>query len=142
MRLGNTFVFAGRPEEGPDLTEKARRLNPHYPVQDLLLLGVAYCEAGRYEKAIEPGKKFLALNPNSGPGHYHLAVCYAELGRLEEARAEVAEMLRVNPKISLEWVRQNLLFKDPGVLSQSPKRLSHSVLPSERELGDLSSSHE
>ena len=40
-------------------------------------------------------------------------VKYSELDREEEARAEVAEVLRINPKYSLEGVRQRLPFKDP-----------------------------
>jgi tetratricopeptide (TPR) repeat protein len=61
------------------------RLNPHYPVSYLLNLSVAYREAGRYEEALAPGKRFLTLNPNSVPAHYNLAVIYSELGREAEA---------------------------------------------------------
>ena len=73
---------------------------------------------GQYEEALVPLKKVLALNPNSGAAHRMLAVCYAELGRLDEARAEVAEVLRLNPNYSLEWVRQNMPYKDPADLER------------------------
>src|SRR3989441_383468 len=45
-RLGQILSTAGRPEEAIGLIEKAMRLNPHYPVWDLLDLGGAYYMAG------------------------------------------------------------------------------------------------
>jgi adenylate cyclase len=48
--------------------------------------------------------------------HAGLATIYSELGREEEARAEAAEVLRINPKYSLEVWRQRFLYKDPAVL--------------------------
>ena len=49
---------------------------------------------------------------------FNLAVVYSELGREEEARAEVAEILRLNPKYSLEVWRQIAPYKDPAVLER------------------------
>jgi adenylate cyclase len=60
----------------------------------------------------------LTLNPNHAAAHRQLAACYAEVGRLEEARAEVAEVLRLNPNYSLEWVRQNMPYKDPAMMER------------------------
>jgi adenylate cyclase len=116
MNLGSILSSAGRPEEGIELTEKAMRLNPHYPPVYLHNLGIAYLTAGRCEEALVPLKKVLTLNPNFGPAHLHLALCYAELGRLEEARAEMAEVLRVNPNASLEVFKQIAPYKDPADL--------------------------
>jgi adenylate cyclase len=114
MSLGGILAFAGRPEEGIELSKKAMRLNPHYPAEYLFGLSVVYRLAGRYEEALAPGKSFLALNPNSWTGHFNLAIIYSELGQEAEARAEV---LRAGP-ISLEWVRQNVPFKDPAMLER------------------------
>jgi hypothetical protein len=47
--------------------------------------------------------------------HGLLTVVYSELSREAEARAEAAEMLRISPNLSLEFVRQNLPYKDPAV---------------------------
>ncbi|MBI3757459.1 MAG: adenylate/guanylate cyclase domain-containing protein [Deltaproteobacteria bacterium] len=116
--LGNMLAFAGRPEEGIELIEKAMRLNPRYPPLYLVNLGIAYLTAGRCEEALVPLQKALTLNPNFGFAHSNLAACYAELDRLEEARAEAAEILRLNPNFSLEVARQNLPLKDPAVLER------------------------
>jgi adenylate cyclase len=116
--LGETLKFAGRPEEDLGLIEKAMRLNPHYPPFYLYFLGEAYRSTGRYEEAIAAFKRALTRNPDLLPVHLNLAVVYSELGREEEARAEAAEVLRLNPKYSLEVLRQINPFKDPAALER------------------------
>jgi len=69
---------------------------------------------GRYEEAIAAFKSALTRNPALLPAHVNLAVIYSELGREEEARAEAAEVLRLNPKYSLEVWRQINPYKDPA----------------------------
>jgi TolB-like protein/Tfp pilus assembly protein PilF len=117
-QLGDILKFAGRPEEAIGLIEKAMRRNPHYPAYYLFFLGEAYRSTGRYEEAIAAYKKALTRNSNLLPAHANLAVIYSELGRGEEAQAEVAEVLRLNPKYSLEVWRQRAPYKDPAVLER------------------------
>jgi adenylate cyclase len=116
--LGETLKRVGRPEEAIGLIEKAMRLNPHYPPFYIFQLGEAYRYTGRYEEAIAAYKKALTRNPDLLPAHLGLATIYSELGREEEARAEAAEVLRLNPKYSLEVLRQMTPFKDPAVLER------------------------
>jgi tetratricopeptide (TPR) repeat protein len=116
--LAGILAFAGQPEEAIGLVEKAMRLNPRYPGFYLNSLGFAYRVARRYEEAITPLKRVLALDPNYVPAHVSLAICYAELGQQEEAQAEIAEVLRLNPNYSLGVWKQRLPFKDPAVLER------------------------
>ena len=44
--------------------------------------------------------------------HLVLAMSYGELGQDEKARAEAAEVLRINPKFSVEVLRQASPIKD------------------------------
>ena len=44
--------------------------------------------------------------------HMGLAVCYVYLGREEDAHAETAEVLKVNPKFSVERYAKHIQFKD------------------------------
>ena len=112
--LGNILAFAGRPEEGIEVIKQGMRLNPRYRSSDLLQLGQAYRVAGRYDEAIVALKRVLALNPNSAAARRLLAASYAAVGRVEEARAEMAEARRLNPTYSLEWVRENMPYKNPA----------------------------
>jgi tetratricopeptide (TPR) repeat protein len=112
--VGQILAFSGQPQEGIKLVEKAMRLNPRYPPNYVLQLSLVYRMAGRYEEAVAPGEKFLALAPNSSPAHFNLAVIYSELGREEEAQAVVADWQRLARDISVEYFRQFLPFKDPA----------------------------
>ena len=68
--------------------------------------------AGRPEQALAPLQRFLSRYPNMLTAHLTLAAVYSELGREAEARAEAAEVLRLNPKFSLEVHRQREPLKD------------------------------
>jgi tetratricopeptide (TPR) repeat protein len=76
-------------------------------------LAVAYRDAGQYEKAIEECKKTLQREPNTQFPYIHMTISYLRLGREEEARAAAAELLRVNPKFSLESYARTLPFTKP-----------------------------
>jgi adenylate cyclase len=110
--LGQILAFSGQPQEGIKAVESAMRLNPRYPSMYVLQLSIAYRMAGRYEEALAPGEKFLALAPNSSPGHFNLAVIYGELGMEEQARAVVANWRQLAPNLTVEFFRQYLPFKN------------------------------
>ena len=57
-------------------------------------------------------KKSLQLAPDNIVSHIGLAATYSMLGREKEARAEAAEIMRVNPKFSLDFVAKMLPYKD------------------------------
>jgi adenylate cyclase len=114
-----TLSFADKPEEAVRLMEKAMRLNPHYPVWYLVLLGRAYHIAGRYEDEVATLKSALTRSPNNFGAHAYLAAAYIELGREAEARTEAAEAQRLNPQFSLEVWRQRAPYKDPAVLERT-----------------------
>src|SRR5262249_40196638 len=116
--LGAILDLAGRPEEVMGLIEQAMRLNPHYPLLYVFVLGHSYYLMGRYEEAIAAYKKALTRNPNLLEAHFNLAVVYSELGREEEARAEAAEILRISPNFSLETWKQMIPYKDPAVVER------------------------
>jgi adenylate cyclase len=116
--LAEMLSRVGRSEEAVGMVEQALRHKPL--VADLYLseVGPAYYLAGRTEEAIAPLKQFLARYPNILGAHLTLAAAYSELDREAEARAEAAEVLRLNPKFSLEIHRERVPIKDPAVLER------------------------
>jgi len=47
-------------------------------------------------------------------GLFYLAMVYAEFGREDEARTLMAQALRINPGLSLEYFKQGQPFKNPA----------------------------
>jgi len=110
--------FAGRSEEAITLLEKAIRLNPvgsHYNHISSHQLGNALMLTGRYEEAVSAYKKVIQRTPNYIWAHVMLAATYSMMGRETEARAEAAEVLRINPKFSLDFWAKTSLIKEQSV---------------------------
>ncbi len=63
-------------------------------------------------------QRYLSRYPNILGAHLTLAAVYSELGQDAEARAEAAEVLRLNPKFSLEVHKQRAPIKDPVMLER------------------------
>jgi adenylate cyclase len=110
--------YTGRTEDALEAAAQALRLKPIRRDVHLDSVGAAYATAGRPEEAVAPLQRYISRYPNILGAHLTLAAVYSELGREAEARAEVAEVLRINPKFSLEVHRQRMLIKDPVVLER------------------------
>jgi adenylate cyclase len=106
--LGMTLNSADRPKEAIPLFEKAIRLNPNGPTWYFLNFGHSYRMTEQYQEAITQLNKALRVAPNNIMAHLGLAATYSLLGRDEEARAEAKEVLRLNPKFSLESYAKTL----------------------------------
>jgi adenylate cyclase len=118
LALGHILNISGRPEEAIPVLKKALRLNPFPPSAYFAVLGMAYRMTGRYEEAIAMSKKAIEGAPDFLPAHRNLAAIYIHLGREEEARAEAAEVLRINPKFSLERFAKMRVQKDKAALER------------------------
>jgi adenylate cyclase len=112
---GAALINVGRPQEAIAELQKAIRFNPHCKAEYYWNLGFAYLLAGRYEEAISAYKKALQRSPNSNIPHVWLAITYSMMGREKEARAEAAEVLRINPKWSIEAFKKIVVYKDQSV---------------------------
>jgi len=121
--LAFTLRYSGRPEEAIALYKKAIRLNPIPPVWYLWGLGFSYFMLGQYEEAIAELRKALHRAPDSQFSHIVLAATYSELGREEEACAAVAEVLRINPKFSLEQWAKTHMYKNQADLDRTVEAL-------------------
>ena len=129
LQLARTLTYAGRPEETIELTQKAMRLSPYYPDWYLGVLGTAYRLVGDYDEAIAAYDKRRERNPYSTMPYLGLALVYSEVGRDEEAKAATAEVLKRNPEISLNQVRNRLPYKDPAEVDRILAALRKAGLP-------------
>jgi adenylate cyclase len=116
--LAEVLSQMGRTEDALEAAARALRLKPNMVDAHLDSVGAAYATAGRPEEAIAPLQRYISRYPNILGAHLTLAAVYSELGREAEARAEAAEVLRLNPKFSLEVHKQRAPIKDPAVLEQ------------------------
>ena len=112
MRYGMSLHYGGRPEEAIQALQKAIRLNPAGESSNFFHLGHAYRTTGRYEEAVSEYKKALQRAPDNIFAHLGLAATYSMMGREQEARAEAAEVLRINPKFSVDSFAKILRNKD------------------------------
>ena len=94
--------WAGRPEEAIPIFKKAMRLSPIPQPRWLFNMAGCYRMMGQYEEAISICKKILQKQPDQLYPHTQLAAAYMAVGREEEARAEAAEILRIDPKFTLD----------------------------------------
>jgi TolB-like protein/Tfp pilus assembly protein PilF len=127
--LGMILDFSGRTEEAIPVLKKALRLNPFPKVSYFVILGAAYRKTGRYEEAITMLKKAIKRAPDYLAAHSLLAATYIDLGREEEARAEAAEVLRINPKFTLERIAKRSILKDKATLERYIDALRKAGLP-------------
>jgi adenylate cyclase len=112
---GLILTYACRPEEAIPMFQKAIRFNPFGPGWYYIPFSFALQNMGRLEEAVAACKKALQLSPDSISAHVGLASTYSMMGREKEARAEAAEVLRINPKFSLDYLSKVNPYKDPSV---------------------------
>jgi len=132
--MGNVLTLFGRHEEAVRYAEQALRLDPLPVGWYFRGLGNAYFGAGRYEEAITAHKKALQRAPNDIVTHLALTTAYSWAGRLEEARAQAAEVLRINPKFSVEQSEKRSLWKNQADLERYYGGLRKAGLPNKLPL--------
>jgi adenylate cyclase len=100
--LATVMIFSDRQPEAVAAAEKGMRLDPRNRDWYLFYKGFAYTYMGRYEEAIPLLSLHLTVHPNNLDAHIGLIIDYIELGREQAARVEAAEVLRINPRFSLQ----------------------------------------
>ncbi len=127
--LARILHYAGRNEEALASIKKALRLDPIPPDWFYICIGSIHQYLGRYEESVDEIKKALHRNPDSLYAHIRLAATYGMLGDEAKGRAEVAEVLRLNPKFSLEHVAKTWPFKQRADLERFINALRKAGLP-------------
>jgi adenylate cyclase len=122
--LGQILRLTSRYEEAIPEYKKALRLNPFPPTNYIFGMGLAYFHAGQVEKGIEWCEKAVEQDPDSFLANVLLTTVYGLSGQEEKAKNQAAEVLRINPKFSLEkWIAsirdQNLRERTIEALQQA-----------------------
>ena len=105
---GWALHHAGRSSEAIPVFEKAIRLNPYGKATIFRGYGVALIQTGRVDEAVAPLKKAVQRSPNDLFSHIVLTRAYSMLGKEKEAAVQATEVLRINPKFSLDTFAKSL----------------------------------
>jgi tetratricopeptide (TPR) repeat protein len=110
--------YAGKADEAIQMAEEALRRKPQTVDIHLWVVGAAYYFTGKPAEAIAPLKQYLSRYPDILTAHPLLAAAYSRLDQIAEARAAAAEVLRINPRFSLEVHKQRVPIKDQAILER------------------------
>jgi Flp pilus assembly protein TadD len=70
-------------------------------------LGDADIGLGHFDEAIYEYNKALELGAHIFPVYTNLAAAYAQAGKTDEAKAALAEARRLNPAITVKWMKDH-----------------------------------
>jgi adenylate cyclase len=113
-RFSEVLVWAGHPARAIEAAERDMRLDPFYSPPAPATLGLAHYMLKQYSQALPFLRECVSRAPNWRPSRVWLAAAYAQLGNIEQARAEAAEVLRIEPKYTLEGTQAGLsVYKRP-----------------------------
>ena len=108
MILGSTYGYGHRTVDGLRHIELAARLSPrdHLESATLSTAGLCYFMDGEYARAVDFLRRAVQLRPNFGTALRTLAASAGLAGNIETGRSALAEAKRLQPGLSVEWVRQ------------------------------------
>jgi adenylate cyclase len=127
--MGKVFTFASKWEESIPEYKIAVRLNPIPPNNYLFSLGLSYGNVGQYEEAIKWSEKAVHQEPDSLLARLFMTQVYIWSGRNEEARIQAAEVLRINPKFSLQKWEKKVKYKNQEDVERGISALRKAGLP-------------
>jgi len=111
------------------ILKRALRLNPFPQSFFYTFLAMAYRNNGDYEKAIEFAKKGLIDNPDQLTPNLVLAASYSFTKRIEAANTAAKEILRIDPKFSLEHYTNFITYKNQDTKNRYVEALRKAGLP-------------
>ena len=107
--MGSLLVYLGRPDEGLEWLNQARRVDPYFgPSWYWHHVGVAQMTARRYDEAI---RAFSRSTTMPYWVRAYIAACHAQSGRTAQAKEWAAQALRARPDFSATWNATKEPFK-------------------------------
>jgi len=118
-----------RDEQGTLAIRKALRLEPIPPDIYVQNLALVYFQTGDCKEAIAACEKGLSRQPDNLNSHVITAAVYGACGRGKEARKEATEVLRINPKFTVESYARILPYKNQSDKDRTVQGLRKAGLP-------------
>jgi adenylate cyclase len=129
LNLAMVLRYAGKSKEAIPVIRKALRLEPIPPDIYVQQLALVYLQTGDCKEAIAACEKGLKREPDHLSSHVIMAAVYGSCGREREARKEAAEILRINPKFTVESFTRVLPYKNPSDKDRTAQGLRKAGLP-------------
>jgi adenylate cyclase len=127
--LGMVLRYAGKPKEAIPVIRQALRLEPIAPDIYVQNLALVYFQTGDCREAVAVCEKGLKRQPDHLSSHVIMAAVYGSCGKEKEARKEAAEVLRINPKFTVESFTGILPYKNPADRDRTAQGLRNAGLP-------------
>jgi len=110
--IGWALAFDGRSEESIGHLQQAVRMSPRDPLNGFFFAGLsaAHYLASRYAEAVEWARKAVQLRGGIFGGHRILCASLAQAGLMEEAREAMSQLRRLQPNISIAWIKQSVPY--------------------------------
>jgi tetratricopeptide (TPR) repeat protein len=120
LLMGSGEMILGRYEQSISHFEQAMRISPRDSNIGLwhTEMGKALMGLARTDAAVQEGLKAIDSGYRTAYTYSNLAAFYAAADRMPEAKAALAEAMKVNPKLSVAWIRArtpNFLDSPPGL---------------------------
>jgi adenylate cyclase len=129
FNLGVVLRWAGKPKEAIPVFQKALRLEPMAPDNYNRQLALSYFQTGDCKEAIAVCEKGLKHQPDHLVSRVIIAAVYGSCGREKEALKEGSEVLRINPKFTVESFMRNTPYKNPSDRDRVAQGLRQAGLP-------------
>ncbi len=99
----------GRFEQAKADAERAMRLSPRDPIIGVfhVIVGDAEISLGHFDAAIDEYRKAIDSGFRTFFAYTNLAAAYAHAGKMDEAKAALAEARRLNPAITVKWMKEH-----------------------------------
>jgi TolB-like protein/Flp pilus assembly protein TadD len=112
--IGWALAFDGRSEEAITHADVAIRMSPRDPSNSFFFSSraAAHYMAGRFDQAVTEIRRALEERPDIMSGHRMLVASLAQSGRVEEAEDALKTLRRLQPGISIEWIKQWVPYTD------------------------------
>jgi adenylate cyclase len=108
-RFAFVLVLAGQPARAIEVLQALMRLDPFYGPLAPHWLGRAHYALKEYPQALAALRECAVRAPNYRSVHLWLTATHVRLGQLEEARIEAAEVMRLDPKFTVNGSAKRML---------------------------------